>query len=86
MTISAAVSIDTQPIRDGLYHISSRLGDSAAQFLELEIRRFLQSYSRRRDMPPGLDRTKYVLSKLTTRPVYYVWFNPDKMQTIKTQK
>jgi hypothetical protein len=63
-----------------------RLNDSKARFLELEIRRFLQSYSRCRDMPPGLDRTKYVLSKLTTRPVYYIWFNLEKMQAIKTQK
>lgn len=63
-----------------------RLSDSRARFLELEIRRFLQSYSRCRDMPPGLDRTKYVLSKLTTRPVYYIWFNPERTQTIKTQE
>ncbi len=53
-----------------------RLNASAAEFIELEIRRFLQSYSRRRDMPPGLYRTKYVLGRLNTRPVYYVWFNP----------
>lgn len=60
-----------------------RLSDSKARFVEFEIRRFLQSYSRRRDLPPGLDRTKYVLSKLTTRPVYYIWFNPDKTQESK---
>ncbi|MHC4351432.1 MAG: hypothetical protein ACYS0H_01825 [Planctomycetota bacterium] len=57
-----------------------RLDDSAGQFIELEIRRFLQSYSRCRDMPPGLKRTRYVLSRLTTRPVYYIWFNPEKEQ------
>jgi len=53
-----------------------RLGPSKARFVEFEIRRFLQSYSRRRDMAPGLERTEYVLTKLTTRPVYYIWFNP----------
>jgi len=57
-----------------------QLGASRGRFIELEIRRFLQSYSRCRDMPPGLKRTKYVLSRLTTRPVYYVWFNPKREQ------
>ena len=56
------------------------LGDSEGRFIELEIRRFLQSYNRCRDMPPGLKRTRYVLSRLTTRPVYYIWFNPEKEQ------
>lgn len=54
----------------------AQLDSSKGQFIELEIRRFLQSYSRCRDMPPGLKRTKYVLSRLTTRPIYYIWFNP----------
>jgi GNAT superfamily N-acetyltransferase len=57
-----------------------RLGDSEGQFIELEIRRFLQSYNRCRDMPPSLKRTRYVLSRLTTRPVYYIWFNREKGQ------
>ena len=55
-----------------------QLEESEEQFIELEIRRFLQSYSRCRDMPPGLKRTRYVLSRLTTRPVYYIWFNPKR--------
>lgn len=55
-----------------------QLDASQARFIELEIRRFLQSYSRRRDMPPGLTRTRYVLSRLTARPVYYIWFNPKR--------
>lgn len=50
----------------------------AADFIEGRIRRFLQTYGRRRDMPAGLERTKFVLSKLTDRPVYYVWFNPTQ--------
>lgn len=68
--------VDPQQIQRQL----ARLSASKARFVELEIRRFLQSYSRCRDMPPGLERTKYVLSKLTTRPVYYIWFNPAKTQ------
>ena len=53
-----------------------RLGDCEARFIEHQIRHFLKSHGRRRDMPPGLERTRYILTKLTARPVYYIWFNP----------
>ena len=53
-----------------------RLGDSEAQFIEHQIRHFLKNHGRRRDMPPGLERTRYILTKLTARAVYYIWFNP----------
>lgn len=54
-----------------------RLGEDSGQFIEREIRLFLQSYGSRRTMSPGPNRTGYVLTKLTDRPVYYIWFNPD---------
>ncbi len=54
-----------------------------AEFIELQINRFLQSYGKRRYMQPGLERTRFVLSKLTARPVYYIWFNP-KLQLLIT--
>ena len=50
----------------------------AADFIEGRIKRFLQSYGKRRDMPAEIGRTKFVLSKLTDRPVYYIWFNPKR--------
>jgi hypothetical protein len=53
-----------------------RLPPPKAEFIELEIRRFLQSYGKRRNSQPALERTRYILSKLTFRPVYYIWFNP----------
>jgi len=53
------------------------LNEARLQFIKREIGLFLQSYSRRRYMPPGPDRTRYILSKLTERPVYYLWFNPE---------
>ncbi|MFB0524318.1 MAG: hypothetical protein ACETVZ_02175 [Phycisphaerae bacterium] len=61
-----------------------RLAAPKAGFIELEIRRFLKSHGRRRDMQAGLKRTRYVLSKLTSRPIYYIWFNPkfDSGRTI----
>jgi hypothetical protein len=47
----------------------------AADFIEGRIRKFLQGYGRRRDMSAGLKRTRFILSKLTERPIYYIWFN-----------
>jgi len=54
-----------------------RLDEGSGQFIEREISLFLQTYGSRRTMPPGLNRTRYVLTKLTDRPAYYIWFNPD---------
>jgi len=53
-----------------------QLVDSEARFIEHQIRHFLKSHGRRRDMPPGLERTRYILTKLAARAVYYIWFNP----------
>ena len=52
------------------------LQPNKAEFIERQIKTFLQSYGKRRQMKPGTERTRYVLSKLTFRPVYYIWFNP----------
>jgi len=49
----------------------------AADFIEKQIKKFLQCYGKRRNMPPGLERTRYILSKLTEKPIYYIWFNPN---------
>lgn len=47
------------------------------EFIERAIKRFLKSHGRRRNMLPGLERTRYILSRLTTRPIYYIWFNQE---------
>ena len=54
------------------------LGDGQKRFIETQTQKFLQSYGKRKYMPHGVERTRYVLSKLTYRPVYYIWRNPDK--------
>jgi len=54
-----------------------RLDEDAGRFIEREIALFLQSYGSRRKMPPSLERTRYILSKLADRPAYYVWFKPN---------
>jgi hypothetical protein len=53
-----------------------RLPAASADFIEREIYRFLQSYGSHRYSRAGLERTRYILGKLTERPVYYIWFNP----------
>jgi len=70
--IEQAELIDPQLVQQKI----NWLGDCRAQFIEREIRHFLKSHGRRRDMPPGIERTRYILTKLTARPVYYIWFNP----------
>ena len=54
-----------------------RLPPAEIAFIEQAIKRFLKSHGRRRNMPPGLERTRYILTHLTARPTYYIWFNPD---------
>jgi hypothetical protein len=45
-------------------------------FIEKEIRDFLAAYGRRgRNMPDCEMRTEFILSKLSDRPVYYLWRN-----------
>jgi hypothetical protein len=63
--------IDSEGVQGKL----ARLGQREAEFIELQIRHFLQSYGKRRYERAGLERTGFVLSKLTFRPVYYIWFN-----------
>ncbi len=45
-------------------------------FLEKQMNRFLQRYGSAKYRFFGIDRTRYILTKLTDRPVYYIWFNP----------
>jgi hypothetical protein len=54
----------------------------ACDFLEIRIEQFLKSHGNRRTMPPDLARTRYILGKLTHRPVYYIWFNPKMEVTM----
>jgi hypothetical protein len=58
------------------------LPGSAADFIETHVRRFLKSHGRRRTMPPGIERTRYLLSKLTERPAYHIWFHPTLEVTL----
>lgn len=70
------VGIDEMDLIDGekVQGKIEGLPSKEADFIEGQMRCFLKSYGKRRDMAAGLSRTRYVLSKLTERPVYYIWF------------
>jgi hypothetical protein len=53
------------------------LARSEASFLEPHIMDFLKSHGSRRTMPAGIERTRYLLGRLTQRPAYYIWRNPQ---------
>jgi hypothetical protein len=54
-----------------------RLERRESEFIESEIGQFLQSYGERRYEESSVKRTRFLLSKLTYRPVYYIWFNKN---------
>lgn len=58
------------------------LPGSVADFVETCVQRFLNSHGKRRTMPPGIERTRYLLSKLTERPAYHIWFHPTLEVTL----
>jgi GNAT superfamily N-acetyltransferase len=51
-----------------------RLPRKSADFIETELKLFLQSYADRRYSRPSLKRTTFILNKLSNRAVYYIWF------------
>ncbi|OHB58391.1 MAG: hypothetical protein A2173_08750 [Planctomycetes bacterium RBG_13_44_8b] len=56
----------------------TNLTGRAKNFIEKHLRDFLAAYGRRaRNMPSGLARTEYLISRLSDRPIYYLWRNPD---------
>jgi hypothetical protein len=79
----SAVGIDEQDLIDpaviqrGLDKLRTEDRGQRADLIEYEMTRFLQGYGQRRLMQPGSERTRFILSKLTDRPVYYMWRNPN---------
>ena len=70
--------VDPARAQDRFDHLPA----DATEFLEACVRRFLKSHGTRRTMPAGLERTRYLLGRLTHRPAYYIWFNPDLEVTL----
>jgi hypothetical protein len=78
-----AVGIDEQDLIDPglvqqkLDNLRTEDGGQRTDFIEREMILFLKSYGQRRLMQPGIERTEFILSKLTERPVYYLWQKPN---------
>jgi len=64
--------VDPERVQERL----EQLARPARDFMEVRLRRFLKSHGSRRTLPRGIERTRYVLGKLTHRPTYYIWINP----------
>lgn len=45
------------------------------KFIEREFRIFLKSFGNKRYSVTSPERTRFVLTRLTERPVYYIWFS-----------
>jgi len=58
------------------------LPEPTTSFIEGCMQRFLKSHGKRRLMSSGIERTRFVLSKLTDRPAYYIWFHPTLEVTL----
>ena len=71
--IEADQLIDPQAVQKKI----DMLGWPAIDFLETRIAQFMKSHGTRRAMLGGLERTRYILNKLTRRPAYYIWFHPE---------
>ncbi|OHB67556.1 MAG: hypothetical protein A2Y77_12680 [Planctomycetes bacterium RBG_13_62_9] len=80
----SAVGIEENDLIDPdcVQHKVDGLSRVRADFIEARVRQFLRSHGTRRTMPPGLERTRYILGKLTHRPAYYIWFNPREDQLL----
>ncbi|HPD48617.1 MAG TPA: hypothetical protein P5279_12020 [Anaerohalosphaeraceae bacterium] len=72
--ITPADEVDAQRVQRKL----DALPAPAAQRIDTAFRRFLKPCIKRRQMPPGLERTRFILARLGPPPAYYIWFNPDK--------
>jgi hypothetical protein len=77
----SAVGIEEKDMLDAK-EVESRiekLNGEESDFIELQMQCFLAGHGKRRLMEPSLARTRLILSKLTLRPIYYVWFNPERV-------
>ena len=67
---------DTQAVQKKIDGLSS----DKRNFLEREIREFLKCFPRARDACAGIERTRYILWRLTERPVYYIKVKGEELR------
>ncbi|PKL48749.1 MAG: hypothetical protein CVV39_03920 [Planctomycetes bacterium HGW-Planctomycetes-1] len=76
----SAVGIEQSDLADieRTHNILHSLGGKQKAFIEKQITNFLTVYGRRvKNLPDSLKRTEFFISRLSDRPVYYLWRNAD---------
>jgi hypothetical protein len=73
--------IDAAVVQEKIDKLTTDMQD----FIDKQIQKFLQCYGKRRKMPPSLNRTRFVLSRLGMRPIYYIKVKSDIKAESRTQ-
>jgi hypothetical protein len=58
------------------------LNSSDKAFIDRQLCKFTGAFGKRRFQSGSPQRTEWILSKLSLPPVYYIWFNPKKYQSV----
>lgn len=74
--ISEKELIDAEAVQEKMEKPSKDMWE----FIDGQMREFLQCYGKRRNMQAGIERTRFVLSKLADRPVYYIKIKNSRIQ------
>lgn len=59
--------VDAEKVRKRI----EKLEPNEKRFIDKQTGEFIKAYGKRRDMPKGNRRMRYVISKLSARPIYY---------------
>lgn len=72
----SSVGIDEELFIDAgkVHEMIERLGDADKYFICKQFDSFTRAFGKRGRMKHGLERTRYILGKLSFDPVYYIWF------------
>jgi hypothetical protein len=76
----SAVGVEQSDLVDieRTHNILQSLGEKQKAFIEKQITDFLTAYGRRAKLlPDSLKRTEFFISRLSDRPVYYLWRNAN---------
>lgn len=60
----------------------NKLTGSKREFIENQIYQFIERYGKKELSAGGIERIRLIVSKLTERANYYIWFNPKIKQLI----
>jgi len=52
------------------------LDSSQSAYMENEIKQFIHHFGRKAALPPGIERTEFILSKIPYPQTYALWLNP----------